>query len=246
MNVKKSMLSFLISCMLILTLSTSAYAEHAIVITDKVNTGSYFSYTDVTMTSGWNTSNPCRFVNKTTWIGFNGDYSKPDWLETGRTAGKMPDSSGSVTCGGLKVVGINGNYAAYGKYNSSGVLTYEEWGYNASHSGTHNFQIQRTSATEWKAYFDLGVIKTFTWNKTSGFDARVGLEVNNSVSTIAFPNYTTSHQTRSTSGTWSNWTNGQIIDASDMYNSRNWYVNFGTLGGSGSGGPDYSKATYTN
>jgi hypothetical protein len=244
MYTKKSMIGMLFSVVLMLTLSTSAFAEHAIVSISQTNQGSYFSYTDVTMNSGWNTSNPCRFLNKTTWIGFNGDHpTNTDWLEVGRTHGKIPNASGTVTCGSDKVISINGNYAAYGKFSSSGVLTYEEWGYAASNSGTHNFQIQRTATNEWKAYFDFNVIKTFAWAPTSGITARVGLEVNNSVATMTFPNYTTAHQTQSTSGVWSNWTSGTRFDASGSYNSRGWYANFGTTA---SGGTDYTKVTYTN
>lgn len=223
--------------------ATPAFAnEYAIVSNMTTNEGGYFSAPNVSMNSNWSTSFPCRFINKTHWLRFDGAHaSYDDWLEVGRTHGKIEDATGTVTCGGEKVKLYDAYYTAYGTYDSAGVLTYEEFPVTGfSTTGTHNYQIQRTGTGQWKAYVDFTAVRTYTWNFSSSTGQDIGWEANTTAATWTAPNYSTSHQLL-ISGSWRNWSTGVYYDYSTGHNVMGWYADCDL-------NPDlttnYSKATY--
>ncbi len=76
------------------------------------NTGGFFSAPNVSMSSGWSSSNPCNFLVKTQWLSFNGaNAANKDWIELGRVHGAVQaQSGGTYNCGTAAMVSY---YDAY-------------------------------------------------------------------------------------------------------------------------------------
>lgn len=201
--------------------------------------GAYFYSPSVSLNSYWSTSQPCRFIIKTHWLGFaDSNGNSTGWIEIGRVHGAMSDPSSSVKCG-LDPVS---NYNAYYVATQNGSL-YDEWpvtGFGTT--GAHNFQVQRTGFGEWTAYIDYTAVRKFTRTEQNAARHRVGFESNYSDTWFASPSDTTSHQVL-VNGTWEYWTSGSREDASTGYNNVNWNTVFGKKA---DGTTDYAKATTTH
>lgn len=240
----KSVFRFLSSIGLsIAIVATPAFANQYDTVKNATNNeGGYFSAPNVSMSSNWSSSFPCRFLIKTHWLAYNGAYaSYKDWIEVGRVHGEVEDNTGTYTCSGKKVKFYDAYYTGYGIWDASGNLTITEWPVTGfSTTGTHNYQIQRTGSAQWKAYIDFTTVRTFSWNQVNAVRHDIGWETNTSASTWSTPNYSSAHELL-ISGTWQRWTTGYKSDASNGGNSLGWYVKFGT---NANGTTDHSKAEY--
>ncbi|THF73050.1 hypothetical protein [Cohnella fermenti] len=232
--------SLLIFIVLLFSFAIPAYAnDYARVANLGVSIqGGYFSAANTTLSGGFSSTNTCNFVVKTQWLGFGSGSTSAGWIEVGRVNGATENPSGAYTCGTTKVSNADGYYTA--AQSSAGV--YEEYLVTGfSTSGTHNYQIQYTSGTNWVAYVDYTSVHTYSRTETTATRHRVGFETNNTSATWTSGNTSTAIQTLGTGGSWSNWTTGTREDYSTGYNSLLWYANFGTSGGT----TNYSTATYT-
>lgn len=201
--------------------------QYAFVRTSQSNTGGFFSAPNVSMSSGWSSSNSCAFLVKTSWLGFKGTYSRADdWIELGRVNGAVQNPQGNATCSGGKVSNYDAYYTARGRYNSAGVLDYAEFPItNISTSGTHNYQIKKVSSADWRTYIDGITTLTYPgWSAANATTHDVGWEANNNTSSWASPNYSTAHQIL-VNGSWTNWGSLGKVDASTGGNTLGWFAN---------------------
>lgn len=213
-----------------------AINNYAYVRTTQSSTGGFFSAPNVSMSSGWSTSNPCNFLVKTQWLSFNGTYSAAkDWIELGRVNGAVKNPNGTATCGSGQTAGKVSNYDAYytatGRYNSAGVLTYNEFPITTiGTSGTHSYKIEKISTANWRTYIDGITTLTYTgWSASNPVIHEVGWEANNSISSWTSPNYANPLQIL-VNGSWVNWGSLAKVDSSNGGNNLGWVAT--TDGGS--------------
>jgi hypothetical protein len=202
--------------------------QYATVSTGQSNTGGFFSAQNVSMSSSWSPNSPCYFIVKTNWTAFNGSHTAlKDWIELGRVNGAVRSSSGSNFCASDRVAFYDAYYTASGRYNATGVLTYNETPITTiSTSGSHNYQIKKISATDWRTYIDGATTLTYTGlNYSSSVKHDVGWETNSLSPFLGSPNYSNPHQVL-VNGTWTNWSSGSKFDASNGGNNLGWLANF--------------------
>ena len=188
------------------------------------NTGGYFSAPNVSMNSGWSSSNPCNFLIKTQWLSFKGASSaNDDWIELGRVHGAVErESGGTYNCGTSANPSMVSYYDAYYtatmKFNSTGGYSYREWPITTiSTAGSHSYQIKKVSSnTDWRGYIDNIQVLTYPgWNAANAAYQDVGWEANyatNTTPTWTSPNYANPLKFL-INGSWTDWSSTNVTTA---------------------------------
>lgn len=177
------------------------------------NQGGYFSSDHVEQLSSSQVDGNCSFITKEEWINFPQAGGYNQWIEAGTMdGGWIAQLSGNTTHTCAQYSYWKGFFAAYQYYDatsSTWILNWYKVG-SSNPQNTHNFEIQRTTGTDWKVYVDFSQVLDIpsNLNYTQANNHIVGIETTDTLNTFTTPSTGSALEYLDLNGVWQFWTAG--------------------------------------